>query len=129
MKRLGQNRALYRLILIEFRQEYAGAVSQLRRFVKDNNREDAIRYAHTIKGMAGNLSASGLYEASLDIEMAFRESAVEDFAPFIDRFRGALDQFLSSASRAEALLATEPEDHTRDQPGQDMQAGRNDRDK
>jgi len=104
LKRLGQNRELYRLILSEFRQEYEGAVTQLRGFLDENNREGAIRYAHTIKGMAGNLSAIGLADASLELEMALRESAVEDHTPFIDQFEAALLQFLTTARRVEKIL-------------------------
>jgi len=104
LKRLGQNRELYRLILSEFRQEYDGAVTQLRRFLNENDQEGAIRYAHTIKGMAGNLSAIGLADAALELEMALRESAVEDYAPFIDQFKAALHQFLTTARRVDKIL-------------------------
>lgn len=122
LKRLGQNRELYRLILSEFRQEYEGAVTQLRRFLDENDREGAIRYAHTIKGMAGNLSAIGLADASLELEMALRESAVEDHTPFIDQFEAALLQFLTTARRVEKILGDQlksaaPESGETERPG------------
>ena len=109
LKRLGQNRELYRLILSEFRQEYDGAVTQLRRFLDENDQEGAIRYAHTIKGMAGNLSAIGLADAALELEMALRESAVEDYAPFIAQFKAALHQFLATARRVDKILGDQLE--------------------
>ena len=107
LERLGQNKELYRLILFEFRQEYTEAVAELKRLMEADDREGAIRYAHTIKGMAGNLSATGLADAALEIEMALRESAVEDYAPFIQQFRKALEQFLSTARRVEEILTAE----------------------
>ena len=128
LKRLGRNKVLYRLILSEFRQEYAGAVLRLRRFIEKNDREGATRYAHTIKGMAGNLSANDLFEAALEIEMALRESAVEDFSPFIDQFEDALNQFLATAGRVEKLLEAELDDHARNLPGGVERAGRKGRD-
>jgi len=129
LKRLGRNKDLYRLILLEFRQEYSGAALQLRRFIAKNDREGAVRYAHTIKGMAGNLSADGLFEAALEIEMALRESAVENFTPFIDRFEDALNQFLSTADRVGKLLGPEPGDQASDLPDSVGRAGRNGRGK
>jgi len=118
LKRLGQNVALYRLILSEFRQEYTGAGAQLRQFLESHDREGALRYAHTIKGMAGNLSATGLADAALEIEMALKESAVKDYAPFIDQFDGALGQFLLTAERAEEVLAARLEASDRDPSGE-----------
>jgi signal transduction histidine kinase/CheY-like chemotaxis protein/transcriptional regulator with GAF, ATPase, and Fis domain len=104
LKRLGQNKELYRLILFDFRKEYAGAVKELQRFIDTNDRGGAVRYAHTIKGMAGNLSAVGLADAALEIEMALRESAVQDYTPFINQFEAALNQFLTTAQRVEERL-------------------------
>ena len=69
------------------------------------------------------MSANDLFEAALEIEMALGESAVEDFAPFIDQFEDALNQFLSSAGRVEKLLETELDDHARDLPGQVERVG------
>lgn len=109
LQRLGQNRELYRLILSEFRDEYDGAVKQLRRYLNENDQEGAIRYAHTIKGMAGNLSAIALADAALELEMALRESAVEDHTPFIDQFEDALQQFLETAQRVEKILEAQLE--------------------
>lgn len=109
LQRLGQNKELYRLILAEFRQEYDGAVSQLQRFLDEEDQEGAARYAHTIKGMAGNLSAIGLADAALELEMALQESAVEDHTPFIDQFEAALQQFLTTARQVEKLLGEQLE--------------------
>ena len=109
LQRLGQNRELYRLILSEFRQEYRGAMTQLQRFLDENDREGAIRYAHTIKGMAGNLSAVGLADAALELEMALQESAVEDHTPFIEQFGDALRQFLDTARQVEKFLGDQLE--------------------
>lgn len=116
LKRLGQNRELYRLILSEFRQEYNGAVTQMRRFLDEDDQEGAIRYAHTIKGMAGNLSAIGLADAALELEMALGESAVENHTPFIDQFEAALQQFLTTARRVEKILGDQLEG-TSPEPG------------
>lgn len=105
LQRLGQDMELYRLILFEFRQEYAGAAAKMQGFIDTDDREGAMRYAHTIKGMAGNLSAIGLADAALEIEMAFKESAVEDYAPFVRQFEAAINEFIATAGKVEAVLA------------------------
>ncbi len=106
LKRLGQNKALYRMILSEFQQEYAGAVAEMRRFRAENDWKGATRYAHTIKGMAGNLSATDLYEASLEMELVFDARVEASVAGSLDQFETALNQFLSTAARAAEFLAT-----------------------
>ncbi len=116
LKKLGQNMELYRLILFEFRKEYTGAVAQMNRFIDTGDREGAMRYAHTIKGMAGNLSANGLADAALEIEMALRESAVEDYTPFIGQFEEALNQFLSTAESVAEILTVKLAETAGDQP-------------
>jgi signal transduction histidine kinase/CheY-like chemotaxis protein/transcriptional regulator with GAF, ATPase, and Fis domain len=116
LKRLGQDMELYRLILFEFRQEYAGAAAKLQGFIDTDDREGAMRYAHTIKGMAGNLSAIGLADAALEIEMALKESAVEDYAPFIRQFEEAVNEFIATAGKVEALLAEKLDETTGELP-------------
>ncbi len=118
LKRLGQNMELYRLILFEFRKEYTGAVAQMKGFIDTGDREGAMRYAHTIKGMAGNLSANGLADAALEIEMALRESAVEDYAPFIEQFEEVLNQFLSTSERVAKILTAKLDETAGDQLAQ-----------
>jgi len=54
--------------------------------------------------MAGNLSAIALADAALEIEMALKESAVEDYAPFICQFEAAINEFTATAGRVEAML-------------------------
>lgn len=104
LERLGQNMELYRLLLSEFREEYAGAAVELQGFINAGDREGARRYAHTIKGMAGNLSAIDLADAAFEIEMALKKSSVEDYTPFICQFEAAIYDFISAAERAEAML-------------------------
>ena len=116
LQRLGQNMELYRLILFEFREEYAGAAAQLQGFIDTGDREEAMRYVHTIKGMAGNLSAVNLADTALEIEMALKERAVEDYAPFIRQFEAALNEFISTAGRVEAMLTAKLDENAGELP-------------
>jgi len=116
LQRLGQNLELYRLILSEFRQEYAGAAAELQGFIDAGDRERAMRYAHTIKGMAGNLSAVVVADAALEIEMALKESAVEDYTPFIRQFEAAINEFITTAGKVEAMLTAKLDENAGELP-------------
>jgi hypothetical protein len=51
----------------------------------------------------------------LEIEMALKESAVEDYTPFIHQFEAAINEFISTAGRVEVKLA-EKLDETAGEP-------------
>jgi len=88
----------------------------LQGFIAAGDREGAMRYTHTIKGMAGNLSAVGVAGAALEVEMALKKSAVEDYAPFIGQFEAAINQFISTAQRVEAMLAAKLDENAGKRP-------------
>lgn len=63
--------------------------------------ETALREAHTLKGTAGNLSFSELYQAVCSLHQALREGCVEDAVALwadvrrsYERVRGVLDSLL-----------------------------------
>lgn len=116
LERLGQNMELYRLLLSEFREEYAGAAVELQALIDTGDREGAMRYAHTIKGMAGNLSAVGIADAALELELAFKERAVEDYASFVRQFGAAINEFVSTAGRVEAMFTAKLDANTGELP-------------
>ena len=118
LERLGQNRELYCLLLSEFREEYAGAAAELQGFIDAGDREGARRYAHTIKGMAGNLSAVGVAEAALEIEMALKKGAVADCTAFMGQFEAAINEFISTAGRVEAMFTAKLDENDGELPEQ-----------
>ena len=56
--RVGGNRKLYKKLLIKFRDDYSNSFHEIKGAIENNNLEDAERYAHTVKGVAGNIGVS-----------------------------------------------------------------------
>ncbi|CAK0743931.1 two-component system, sensor histidine kinase and response regulator [Gammaproteobacteria bacterium] len=71
MIRFNGNHRLYRTLLFEFHRNYAESFQQIQAYLTARRKDDiisAIRLAHTVKGVAGNISAKRLYEAASALE-------------------------------------------------------------
>ena len=68
LKRLQGNEKLYRKLLLDFRAQYAGAANEIRQALDTKNFEQAHSLIHNLKGLAGNLAASALQAAAVDLE-------------------------------------------------------------
>jgi len=82
-RRLGGNAALYRKLLERFVKEQADTPARVRDSLEAGDREDAVRAAHTLKGVAGNLGMREVQEraAALEAVLAGRGSEGTDDAP------------------------------------------------
>ena len=61
ISRVGGNTKLYRKLLFDFASSYSSYPDIIRKAIAENNREEAKRFAHTLKGVAGNISANDVY--------------------------------------------------------------------
>ncbi|MBI5523781.1 MAG: response regulator [Desulfarculus sp.] len=73
LNRVGGNARLYRGLLVKLRDEYAGAADELSQMLSMERFEDAQRLAHSVKGVAGNVGASGLQAVAGELEAAIRD--------------------------------------------------------
>ena len=98
LKRI-RNKTLFKKLLVEFSENYASAAQKIREALNARDTESAIRYAHTVKGVAGNFSAMALYEASQTLETAIRRGRGrrEDYKIIIHQFEQALNMVLAAA--------------------------------
>ncbi|MBF0573755.1 MAG: response regulator, partial [Desulfamplus sp.] len=64
LKRLRGNRRLLKEILIDFGQKYASMTQEIKREIEKGDLTTAERMAHTVKGLAGNISADELYKVA-----------------------------------------------------------------
>lgn len=77
--RVVNNRGLYGKLLVRFADTMADSPEKIAQFLAADDREEAQRLAHTVKGSAANLSAGDLAEAACMVETAISESQpVED---------------------------------------------------
>jgi two-component system sensor histidine kinase/response regulator len=74
---VGGNRTLYLRLLRNFAAMYADADRRIRALLSEGKLDDAIREAHTVKGLAGQIGAKTLYRASRRLEMALRSASPE----------------------------------------------------
>src|SRR5690606_23094820 len=72
LQRLGGNRALLRKLLQRFHDSQAGVAAQIRSALARAEQEEAVRLAHTLKGLAGNIGAHDLMHLAAELEAALR---------------------------------------------------------
>ena len=92
LKQMSGNVSVYEKLLKQFTGSADSDVEKLRQLLAGGDNEKSRRLAHTVKGSAGTLGATTLYERAAALEDAIRnqaESAVIDahFAAFSDAFR------------------------------------------
>ncbi|MBF0454599.1 MAG: response regulator [Magnetococcales bacterium] len=100
LDRVNDNHLLLCSLFTEFRQDYSTAAQTIRQLFSSQSQEDltkASQLTHTIKGMAGNISAKRLFDAALLLERELRDPPTTQLR-FIDEFEGALNQVVTSIS-------------------------------
>jgi PAS domain S-box-containing protein len=68
LKRLQWNEKLYRKLLIDFSVKYAGTADEIRQALDAKDFEQAHSLVHNLKGLAGNLAATDLQAAAIEME-------------------------------------------------------------
>ncbi len=68
LKRLQLNEGLYRKLLLDFGAKYAGAADEIRQALDAKDFEQAHSLVHNLKGLAGNLAATDLQAAAVEME-------------------------------------------------------------
>jgi CheY-like chemotaxis protein len=68
LERLLGNSRLYRKLLLDFGANYQGAAAEIRQALDTDNLESAHSLVHNLKGLAGNLEATQLLSAAIEME-------------------------------------------------------------
>jgi two-component system, sensor histidine kinase and response regulator len=104
LKRLQGNKRLYRKLLLNFAADYREAAKDIRIALDAKDFKQTHSLVHNLKGMAGNLAATDLQAAAVNLEKLVKgvekktTSAKELNLKFPD-FENALNQALESAQR------------------------------
>jgi two-component system sensor histidine kinase/response regulator len=121
LRRVRGNKTLYAKLLGQFANGQAGTVGQIRAALASGDVDGAMRLAHTLKGVAGNIGAGGVQNAAAAVETLLRDRSAgeatsqaiaqlcEVLDPFLVRLRAALETSRAAAASAPAVAAT----HTR----------------
>ena len=94
LARVGNNGRLYRSILEKFRQSQSDLPEQIERSLQSGERETAVRLAHTLKGLAGNVGAGRLQEEAGVLEAAIQSG--QDVSGELDAVRSGLETVLQA---------------------------------
>jgi HPt (histidine-containing phosphotransfer) domain-containing protein len=121
LRRLGGNRNLYGKLLQNFTTEYQGTAAEIRQALRAEDLKRVHALVPNLKGLAGNLSATTLFAAAVDMETLTKQAAAgavvsqEALDATFAALENALVQALASAGRVEpdrpksaADLASEP---------------------
>ena len=98
LERIGGNRNLYRSLLLEFHRDYAHAAQKMISSLAGRRKDDldtAKHLVHSIKGMAGNISAKKLHSAAVALEKEIKQPS-EERQGLLDVFERALEQVVES---------------------------------
>jgi HPt (histidine-containing phosphotransfer) domain-containing protein len=95
VKRVLNNSKLYIKLLTKFKTETN--LDDLEAALEAGNMEKAQNAAHTIKGVAANLSLMELYKQALEIETRIKARSVEEGA--LETVRKAFDETVKSVER------------------------------
>ena len=110
LKRVGGNKKLYLKILNQFSNSNREFAKEVIKAVEEKDQELAVRTAHTLKGVAGNLGATELFEAAKNLEY-FLHDGIDNLAEInrlldkanelLNPLIGAIDEFKAEQLKTE----------------------------
>ena len=78
LKRLNGNRKLYKKLLFDFAGSYSSIYDDISRALKQDDTGLALRLVHTLKGVAGNISALEIQTIAVDLEKALTRNSARE---------------------------------------------------
>ncbi len=90
LSRVAGNRKLYVSLLAKFHRDFPDTAREIRAAVAGGDRERAVRFAHTIKGVAGTIGATDLQIQAERLETALSVHPELDHAELLGRVDDAL---------------------------------------
>jgi PAS domain S-box-containing protein len=98
--RVGGNKQLYQKILLKFASSQKDIISSISTLLKNQDYETAEREAHTLKGVAGNIGAHGLYELAKCLEAAIENKRQpEEIIADLNEVEAELSQILNEINK------------------------------
>jgi CheY-like chemotaxis protein len=107
------NTVLYRKLLIKFRTNYASFPAQFRETLNSDDAEAATRLAHTLKGVAGNIGATGIQQAAEALEQACingQADLEELLQPVYDELEPVINSLAALESKGDSITAAKIEE-------------------
>ncbi|MFO7818993.1 MAG: response regulator, partial [Halanaerobacter sp.] len=105
LKRVNHNQELYRSILTDFYTKYQNVESRVRKLVKNDNLAELEELIHTLKGLTGNIGATSLHQAAVELDKALKEDS--NFEKLLEEFYQELRRVLKQLENKELVTSTE----------------------
>jgi two-component system, sensor histidine kinase and response regulator len=99
LKRMMGNRKLFIKLLCNFGRNYGGIVGQIREALSREDMASMQRTVHSLKGLAGNLSATEVYGAVQDLEASLQKGNHAEIGSALDHLEETLRPVLALATR------------------------------
>ncbi|MDH5517267.1 MAG: Hpt domain-containing protein [Gammaproteobacteria bacterium] len=87
----------------EFRSNAADIIKKLKSAADNNNTNDVLHLAHTIKGSSGNLGLKNISDISQQIETSLRLQDETDIASLISKLETSITSTLAELTEMELL--------------------------
>ena len=101
LRRVGGNRKLFIKLLVDFANKYGSVTEEIRSLIKVGDLPAAERVAHTVKGTAGNLSATGVQAAAQALEAVIVGKGTADYELCLSRLAIELQPIVDSLKTIE----------------------------
>ncbi|MCP4695887.1 MAG: response regulator [Gammaproteobacteria bacterium] len=102
VKRIGGNSLLFKKLLMDFCRDNADTLPAIREALNKDEQALARHLAHSLKGLAGNLSMESLFSTAESLETAVRQGEKACFTGLLEKTEQCLNEVLDSAATLEA---------------------------
>ncbi len=101
LQRLQGNKALFVNLLKNFAEKYGGITEEIKKALQVSDRAGARSLTHSLKGMAGNLSATALFSAAQALEQAIDTAASDAIGPGVRKLEEEMRRVRMSVQKLE----------------------------
>lgn len=96
--RVGGNKKLLLKLLKRFIETQSNVLERIEIALDGNDMQSAIREAHTIKGVSGNIGATFLYQCAENLEMTLRNGEISTLSVALKTMKMELERLISKIS-------------------------------
>ncbi|MFC1848915.1 two-component regulator propeller domain-containing protein [candidate division CSSED10-310 bacterium] len=109
LRRIGANKELYLKLLTEFCRDFADSDADIKSALKNQDLTSAQQLIHTLKGVAGNISANELYDTAQALEKEIHEGNMAHSDTYLQRLKNSLHIVLNSINKLQSETESGPE--------------------
>jgi len=121
IKRLSGKKELFYQLLNHFVDEYHDVDNVIQKAIDEKDYKTAHRLAHTIKGLASNLSASSLRNVALELEQALKHDKLDNIKVLFENFQIKLKDLFSEITQINNQKTIQPKNNDDNEFSSDTQ--------